>query len=332
MSSHNEAYNSVLSGILQREGNLDGFLDVIFGFLSSRTDFFCEMKHEKQTYGFPPGVAKELVMRYFTKYQKVQQDANDKMEKLQKEKAIKDEEDQVKQAVPTHDSNVAKTDKVVNTVNNSQSSTQKATTTVTCKNGKENKLTTQEEFQMNPDSYNGAVRHNYSWSQNYEDVDVKVAVSTHIKRGKQVRVVIEQKHLVVKVEDADGNFVEMINDELHDNVKTEDSMWSLDPCKEVQITLTKDRSYWWKTLVISEEEIDIQKINPTRPMNDLDDEEQATINKLKFDEHQKMLGKPTSHEHNVHEMLKKGWNAEGSPFAGQEFDPKMFQISNSSTG
>ena len=29
----------------------------------------------------------------------------------------------------------------------------------------------------------------------------------------------------------------------------------------------------------------------------------------------------------VHEMLKKGWDAEGSPFKGQDFDPKMFNIS-----
>jgi len=34
----------------------------------------------------------------------------------------------------------------------------------------------------------------------------------------------------------------------------------------------------------------------------------------------------------VHEMLKKGWDAEGSPFKGQEFDPKMFNISPGAVG
>lgn len=29
----------------------------------------------------------------------------------------------------------------------------------------------------------------------------------------------------------------------------------------------------------------------------------------------------------VHEMLKKGWDTEGSPFRGQKFDPSMFNIS-----
>ena len=35
---------------------------------------------------------------------------------------------------------------------------------------------TQKAFQANPDSYNGAVRDNYAWSQNIKDVDVHVQV------------------------------------------------------------------------------------------------------------------------------------------------------------
>ena len=35
----------------------------------------------------------------------------------------------------------------------------------------------QKEFQANPESYNGAVRDNYSWSQSITDTDVRVTVS-----------------------------------------------------------------------------------------------------------------------------------------------------------
>jgi len=34
----------------------------------------------------------------------------------------------------------------------------------------------QKKFQSNPESYNGAVRDNYSWSQSISDVDVRVMV------------------------------------------------------------------------------------------------------------------------------------------------------------
>lgn len=35
---------------------------------------------------------------------------------------------------------------------------------------------------------------------------------------------------------------------------------------------------------------------------------------------------PPSPPQKVHDMLKKGWEAEGSPFRGQQFDPSMFDI------
>jgi len=34
----------------------------------------------------------------------------------------------------------------------------------------------QKKFQLNSESYNGAVRDNYSWSQSISDVDVRVEV------------------------------------------------------------------------------------------------------------------------------------------------------------
>ena len=55
------AYDNALLGILQNEGKLETFLDVIFGFLCRRTDFFMIMQNEKQRYGFPPGVAEKMI-------------------------------------------------------------------------------------------------------------------------------------------------------------------------------------------------------------------------------------------------------------------------------
>lgn len=46
---------------------------------------------------------------------------------------------------------------------------------------------TQETFQCDPDSYNGAVRENYSWSQDYTDVEVRVLVPETVVKGRQVK-------------------------------------------------------------------------------------------------------------------------------------------------
>lgn len=47
-------------------------------------------------------------------------------------------------------------------------------------------LRIQEQFQKNPDSYNGAIRENYIWSQDYTDLEVRVPVPKHVVKGKQV--------------------------------------------------------------------------------------------------------------------------------------------------
>ena len=73
----------------------------------------------------------------------------------------------------------------------------------------------------------------------------------------------------------------------------------------------------------------MKKIQPERSMATMPEDEKSVINRLQFDEMQKQLGKPQSHELKVHDMLKKGWDAEGSPFKGQDFDPKMFDINSS---
>ena len=45
-----------------------------------------------------------------------------------------------------------------------------------------------------------------------------------------------------------------------------------------------------------EQEIDINKINRERSMATVDEEEHAVLDRLTFDYHQKLQGKPQSHE------------------------------------
>ena len=62
-------------------------------------------------------------------------------------------------------------------------------------------------------------------------------------------------------------------------------------------------------------------MDSTRDMYDYDAETQGAIRKIMFDQHQKRMGQPTSEEISNEEMLRKAWDAEGSPFAGTPFDP-----------
>ncbi|XP_008574091.1 PREDICTED: LOW QUALITY PROTEIN: nudC domain-containing protein 3, partial [Galeopterus variegatus] len=187
-------------------------------------------------------------------------------------------------------------------------------------------LRIQEQFQKNPDSYNGAVRENYTWSQDYTDLEVRVPVPKHVVKGKQVSVSLSSSSIRVAMLEENRECV-LMEGKLTHKINTESSLWSLEPGKCVLVNLSKVGEYWWNAILEGEEPIDIDKINKERSMATVDEEEQAVLDRLTFDYHQKLQGKPQSHELKVHEMLKKGWDAEGSPFRGQRFDPAMFSIS-----
>jgi len=63
-----------------------------------------------------------------------------------------------------------------------------------------------------------------------------------------------------------------------------------------QINLEKVQERWWEAVFTDEPKISVRKIDPSRPITDLDDEAQAKIEELMYNEHQKRLGLPQSHE------------------------------------
>ena len=75
--------------------------------------------------------------------------------------------------------------------------------------------------------------------------------------------------------------------------------------------------------------IKLDEIDTTRSIGEFASEEQACVQKLLFDERQKRQGLPTSQELETENILKKAWDAEGSPFAGTPFDPSLLQVSDS---
>ncbi|XP_047690888.1 nudC domain-containing protein 3 isoform X2 [Prionailurus viverrinus] len=88
----------------------------------------------------------------------------------------------------------------------------------------------QEQFQRNPDSYNGAVRENYTWSQDYTDLELKVPVPKHVVKGRQVSVALSSSSIRVAVLEEAGEHVLMEGKFTH-KVNTESSLWSLEPGK-----------------------------------------------------------------------------------------------------
>ncbi|XP_051896915.1 nudC domain-containing protein 3 [Pristis pectinata] len=341
-----EMYDQALLGILQHVGNIENFLQVFFGFLYRKTDFFRLMVLKEDRLGFPPGVAERLALRAFKKFEHYSiQDNERRMKEIEEKlKNRKMEEEQSCVPPPSQEVEVDSTpEEQPDAVEVADRSTEKtdpevaadpqeppniAAASVPLEGATAAPDSKQEpkKYVENSDSYNGAVRDNYTWSQDYSDLEVKVPVSKQIVKGRQVSVDIQNNWLRVAVFEGGSERV-IVDGKLTHKINTENSMWSLEPGHCILINLNKNGEYWWNAILEGEETIDIDKINKERSMATVDEEEHAVLDRLTFDYHQKMQGKPQSHETKVHEMLKKGWDAEGSPFKGQAFDPSLFNIS-----
>ncbi len=72
-------------------------------------------------------------------------------------------------------------------------------------------------------------------------------------------------------------------------------MWLLDSAKRcLVITLDKTKEIMWKSVFVGEKGIDLTKVDTTRDISEFDVETQAAIQKASYDNHLKMLGKPSS--------------------------------------
>ncbi|KAK6171407.1 hypothetical protein SNE40_019602 [Patella caerulea] len=371
MAGMDDKYDSALLGILQNEGNISSFLQVMFGFLFRRTDFYITMTSEKDKMGFPPGAQVKLLLQAHKHYEKLaaerekrknlsKSEKNDKpaaSSESEKETTVKSttienpatssldtdinmtpeikQQEIVQPESKISSKNVPSQSKTENVPSQSksqnvpsQSKTESEKSSDTNEEEDPEVIRQQKIFQANPESYNGAVRENYSWSQSITDVDVRVNVPKAICKGNQVHVVTDKKHLKVGYKDCNGDIQIVVDGDLTWEVHKEESIWSLVPGEHVHINLEKKQERWWEGLFVNEPKINVRKIDCSRPMTELDDEAQAKIGEMMFNEQQKRLGLPQSHEQKTYDMMKQAWDAEGSPFKGQPFDPSKFNVNS----
>ena len=201
--------------------------------------------------------------------------------------------------------------------------------------GKSGKIDAKDTFV----TYNGGECAKYRWSQTLEEMVMFVDCAPDGKalKGKDLTVDIKRKSLrvvrrggsgaaAVEVAAVQGGTV-IVEGNLFGEVKEDEVVWHLEGGRYLTLTMEKRKNTWWKSALEGDEEIDTQKVDSTCKLEDYDEGTQAAIRKIMFDQHQKMQGLPTSEEMSQQEMLRKAWDAEGSPFKGTPFDPSAINFS-----
>lgn len=310
-------HDTAFLAILHEEKNITNFLDAFFGFLCRCTDFYVECGPE-QKLGFPPGVAEKLVVNSLHKWKRISTQPSKSHSNNNQEKGINSTIDAQDMQIPA----VAEEVEV-------EVETEKPEHHKTDQTGS---IATLEREQLlkidrSSESYNGAVRENYSWSQTIIDLDVIIKLPSNIKTSKDLKVDIDSQRIKVTTKIAAAEWMTIFDGELCFKTRKDESIWSIVPGQYINIHLEKATERWWEALIIGEPTIELNKIDCSQNLYDMGSTEQMKVQEIMWNHQQKLLGKPTSEEIKIEEILKKAWDAEGSPFQGTPYDPSVVKFS-----
>lgn len=116
----------------------------------------------------------------------------------------------------------------------------------------------------------------YTWSQTLREVELSVAVPPGT-RGKDVAITISKSKLSVGLKGKEPLF----SGPLSKNVHVDESTWTIDDQKEVNIHLEKVTQEWWSGVIQGHPSIDVTKIQPENSkLGDLDGDTRAVVEKM----------------------------------------------------
>lgn len=114
--------------------------------------------------------------------------------------------------------------------------------------------------------------------------------------------------------------------EFKEKIKIDDSYWTCEDKSSIILFITKLTEVIWSGAFKGHKEIDTKKVDNSKRIDEFDNDTQAALNKIVYEQNRKKQGLPTSEEEKKLEALKKAWNQPDSPFYGQPFDPSQFQL------
>ena len=114
--------------------------------------------------------------------------------------------------------------------------------------------------------------------------------------------------------------------EFCEKIKGEESNWTLEDNKCLIIFIEKAQEKIWNSAFKGHKEIDTKKVDNSKRIEEFDNDTQAALNKIVYEQNRKKNGLLTTEEEKKMKAMQDAWNAPDSPFRGQPFDPSMYNL------
>lgn len=293
-----ERFDSMLLAIAQQHQGVEPLMDTIFSFLFRKTDFFTQ-----------PDMAQKIIDKTVDKY-KVQAVA--KLKEKEREKKAAEAEAAAK-SKPKADSGRVEVLDDDDEDNEKKFAAARAAEQAERKAKLEKKLDEvanakpdeddQKPKGIPPNKGNGGDYEHYTFTQTLSEVEVRVPLPVSNVKGKMLDVDIQIEKMKIGMKGKEP----IMNGALWAKIKHEDSFWTIEDGNTVVIHLYKlNNMEWWKTVMVGDPDIDLQKVQPENSkLDDLDGETRQTVEKMMYDQRQKQMGLPTSEEQKKQDILKK---------------------------
>ena len=287
----------------QRCGGIEPLLESFFGFLKRRTDFYVVHDGKENTRyeaGFGPGKAEAMVRGAFGKHAL---------------KPLKGSDIERSAEAARRGCEASMIERADRRARKPPPPPVPAKPTASGADGQFDGVRYNDEGQQIPVG-NGGVAEFYTWTQTLAETTVTVDAPPGT-RSKDVKCKITAGRISLRIAGVD----DVLEGELYDKIKDDDSMWTLDHADDgraaVVLTFEKTRETWWRSVLKDapkRDMIDATQVDSSKKIDEYDEKTQGAIRKIMFDQRQKQKGEKTSDEMKMDAILDDARNLPGSPF------------------